>query len=117
MVLVNESYAAADATVDTNLSAGKIWQKSARPRRIVRIGLVGSSAVNNTRIGVYYGSEKVATMVNVAGAAANDSTPDKTSSYWMSSKLICGSDVPINVIVEDAPTTNNITLMMDIVDY
>ena len=63
MVLVEESYTAAQAALGENLASGKWWEKSKFPRRITRVGLVGSTAEADCAIDLFYGDKQVGSKI------------------------------------------------------
>jgi hypothetical protein len=116
MGLIQESVAAATATVGVNLAAGKWWEKSNVWRRIRNIGLVGSTAVSDTVLEIFFGTTKVMEIRNsTAGAAKTPLTG--TDVHQHSSFLGCAPNQSIAVVVKTAPSTNAIVLHMDIEDF
>ena len=112
MTLVFEKFTAAQVAVDKNLSEGFDWQKSNVPRRVRRIGVTGSNAIGDMRLDIYYGSEKVMSVVNVATGLL----VPRTKSFWHVSKLILPAGVPLNVMVVTAAVTNPVYLYLDIAE-
>ena len=107
-----ESWLLADAPVDKNIAEGKIWQKSAVPRRIVRIGLNSTTGINDCAVDILYGSMKVMHLINLASGTAS---PHMNELFWHSSKLTIPPGIPINIVVTDAPTTS-MQMILDIQD-
>ena len=109
MTIVEEKYTAAQVAVDANLAEGKDWQKSNVDRRIRRIGFTGSAADQDTRIDVYYGSEKVMELRNQAIGLMRP----RVSTFWHTSKLTLPAGVPMNLTVVTAASSNAVYLFID----
>ena len=105
--------AVADAGVGKNLADGKVWQKGKRVRQVKRIGLSGSAAIGDTKLSISYGTVKVAEVLNTDTGL----DVDKTKMYWLSTKFVSPRETPINVIVDDAPATSPIMLVLDIKEF
>ena len=99
----HEYWLLADAPVDKNLSEGKIWQKSAKPRRLVRVLLGSTTAVGDVEVDILYGSMKVMHLTNITATGIAIQHPD--SAFWHTSKLVLPPGIPLNIIVTNAPTT------------
>ena len=103
----------ADAPVDKNIAEGEVFQKSAVPRRVVRMGLgstdAPSAAVPDAEVDVLFGTMKVAHL----SSFGSDDIMTINQLYWHSSKLTLPPGVPINVIVTNAPSTG-LDLYLDI---
>lgn len=106
-MLVNEYYAS--SAVDINLAAGKDWAKSPRARKITRMALHGGAAVLDAAVDVFYGTEKIAHLINFSTAGAT-----KPVWIWHTSMLICPPDTPISVVVTDAFAATKTILSLDI---
>ena len=107
MVLVTESYTAAEVAVGENLATGKWWHKDNRPRRIAKVGMDGSTNIYDTIVEIFYGTEKIAEIGNTTAGAAK--VPVKGDLMFMSSRMICRAGVPINIMVKDAASTQTMS--------
>jgi hypothetical protein len=103
--------AAATAVVDYDLCQDKMFQKSSKPRRLVKIAFVGSTATGDCHADVYFGSEKVMSIQNSAALTAYE--PEKDW-YWHSSKLFLPAGVPLRIIVTDAANSNPVYVGVDL---
>jgi hypothetical protein len=117
---IDETTANATAITGYDIGQGKWWYLSNRNRQIKRLALCGSAVVGDTKVEVFYGSVKVAEIQNVAlktGASATVCGPAlDTELRWMLTNLVCDAGDPIRAVVKVAPTTNAITLSMDVVE-
>jgi hypothetical protein len=95
---VDEIIASTTAILNANLAGGKIWEKSTRPRKLVKVALLGSTAVGDAAVDISFGTMKVAHIVNTSVTIG----VLKTNSYWNSSRLVCPAGTPISVVVTDA---------------
>jgi hypothetical protein len=94
-----------------NVANGQKWQREGkRWRKIVRMGLVGSAAIRDTTVSIFYGSEQVAKLYNVVTAAGFT----KLKLFWHTSALKCPPGTDINVIVDDPPNTSSAWLYLDL---
>ena len=113
MTIVFEKYTAAQCAADANLAEGKDWQKSNVPRRVKRVMMSGSAALWDTRVDLYYGSEKVMELRNTSTGGP---LKPLDSAFWHPSKLVLMAGVPLNMIVVDAAATNPVYLYLDIAE-
>jgi len=114
MGLYFRTVAAATAVVGYDLFDNMEWQVSNKARRISRIGLTGSDAVDACIVGIYFGGEKVAQLIPSKVGAIADAWVNNEQMFWVSDKRICRPGVPIKAVVEDAPATNPINIAIDL---
>jgi hypothetical protein len=107
MVLYIESYAS--NAVGDNLSNGKVWAKSNRNRKVVRMCLCGGAAALDAEVDVFYGSEQVAHLINYFTGG-----PDKLKMLWHTTNLFVAKNTPISVPVTNAFTSTATFLVLDI---
>jgi hypothetical protein len=97
--------------VGEDIAKGKKWQLDPKKaRKVVRVGLLGSAAIRDTKVTIHYGTDHVITLYNTSITAGFQ----KTKLYWHTSHFKCPRGVPIAVIVEDIPNTNSAWLYLDI---
>jgi hypothetical protein len=100
------SIAAATAVIGYDLARDTTWSQSSTPRILRGIALAGSAAAGDTKVEVFRGSVKVA-------EAYNSATGFPTRDHLFP----VGAPIPPNeevaVIVDDAPATNPINLIME----
>ena len=113
-ITVKES--AAGSAVGTNLLSGNRLQNGVSYRRVRRIGVVGSAAVGDASVDLFYGSLYVGTFFNTSAGAnlvpleAKDMMP------------IAGEDLAqpgenINVLISDAGATNVLVVTLEIDEF
>lgn len=109
MALTTVSVLAATAALGYDLLLNRPDVQSAGRRRVIRaLSLTGSAAIGDSRVQVKVGNNVVATLYNTAvGFATQDASTFKTQ-Y----NVPAGS--PISVIVDDAPATNPLNLLIDV---
>lgn len=101
--------------VGTNLLPSR-FATSMRPRRIRRVGIVGSAAVGDAAVDVYYGDHFVGTFFNTSAGAnlvpleAKDLVPVSDSTINMPGE-------PLSVIVSDAGATNVLAITLEIEEF
>lgn len=112
MTLVEIVFPVADCVVGEDLIAKFKWaSENERPRKIVAMGCVGSASAGDTRLGVFYGSVKVGQIYNNdTGLVLNFNDDVRTNS----SMMFCPANKALGLIVEDAPSTNDIKVFMDV---
>jgi hypothetical protein len=87
--------------VGTDISNNQKWALDAkRSRKIVRIGLIGSTAAGDTKLEVSYGADTVMTIYNTVVITTGFKKPNL---YWHTSHLVCQPGVQIHVNVIDPP--------------
>ena len=112
MTIVMEKYAGATPVVGYNLAAGMDWAKHNVPVRITQIGLIGSTAIGDTEIDVYYGTTKIANFHNSKSA---DLVMTKPHKFWMSSQRVCYPNSRINIeVVKENCGANALLLFLNI---
>ena len=114
MVLVEESFTAAQAALGTNLADGKYWEESPFPRRITRIGLIGSTAEADCKVSVHYGDKKVGEKI-LSSEGANIGIKYQDDVAVMNTQQFCAAGTKIKIVVEDAAATNAVILHLNIV--
>lgn len=113
MTIVHETYTVAQASKNANLAAGKFWESGTTFRQITGIALTGSTAADDTQISVYYGTTKMMEFRNSATGLAVDTDKDLVPH---NSTLACPPNAKISVMVDTAPNTNPIKLMLVIAE-
>lgn len=109
MTIAQEQYAVADAPVGTNLANGKFWANSKNMRMISGVALVGSAAAGDCKLSIYYGTTKMMEIENSSTGVAVDTDKDLIPH---NSNLACQPNDSISVIVDKAPITNPIKLLL-----
>lgn len=105
---VETSVAAATAAVGYDLLTARPEARSSGANRVIRLGaLTGSAAAGDTRVGVFVGGQRVATMYNVTTGFPNTNRDGRD----MGDAYIPAGE-PLSVPIEDAPVTNPINLML-----
>lgn len=107
--------AAAVAIVGYNLLQGEDWVKtSSQTRKVVRVALVGSAAVFDTKVAISAGGKRIATVFNTVSGA----TPALSKDFYVDIQtpewIRAGEALVAEVL--DAPATNPIVLAMDILE-
>ena len=115
MVLVQEIVTAANATLGANIASGKWWETSPKYRAIRKIGLVGSTAVADTSLEIFYGTEKVAEIKNTTAGAAKVPVDSDMQTVPLDKVMVPNERLMIKV--NDAADTQNIVLTMEIVEF
>lgn len=109
MTLVHETIPIASAVKNTNLAAGKFWESAAWNRAITAIALTGSAAADDTQLSIFYGTTKIGEVRNSSTGLAVDTDKDLIPH---NSNLVCRRGDKISVVVDTAPQTNPIKLVM-----
>ena len=105
---------AAQWTLNQNVFEGNFFEVDSVPRRVVRVGFVGSDAKSEAKINITYGGMKVAETWNNAGASAAVQGDDM---HVIMSKRVCRAGEPIGVVLREvASTTNPYHIVLDIKD-
>ncbi len=109
MALTQVSVLAATGVLGYDLLSGRPdVSSSGRPRVIRALSLTGSAAVGDSRVQVKVGSSVVATLYNSAtGFPTQDGSTFKT-------QYAVPPGSAISVIVDDAPVTNPLNLLIDV---
>lgn len=115
-IIVKEASAASAVGTDLmNSGAGLRFRATSTYRKIVRIGVVGSSAVGNAAVDVYYGATLVAgALQNTSSGAvtpleAKDILP-LHSDYWAE------PGEPIIIAINTASATNVLVVYLEIAE-
>jgi hypothetical protein len=114
MGLVTWSTAAADAALNENIM-NEEFESSDLARRVVRAGVVGSTAVGDCAVQIRYGGEVIATLYNTTAGA--NIAPKGDDMIPISSKKVLRAGKMLEVKVIDAPATNAIVITLDIKDF
>jgi hypothetical protein len=93
---------AAASAVGTDLMDGERLQTSSLARRVVAVGLGGSTAVGDWAIDLFYGSEFVGRFYNTT----TDNAIDTQDMLAVPGILVCSPNEPIHCFVHD-PSNGN----------
>lgn len=107
--------AAAASAVGTNLMAGNRMQTNPRPRFVRRIGVVGSAAVGDASVDLFYGNTFIGTFFNTS-AGANLIPLDAKDMVPVSSNVGMEPNEPLNVLISDAGATNVLVVSLELVE-
>jgi len=109
MALTTVSVAAATAALGYDLLTNRVDVSTAQRRRTIRgLSLTGSAAIGDARVQVKVGANVVATLYNTAlGFPTQDASTFNTQYH-------VPAGAPISVIVDDAPATNPLNLLIDV---
>lgn len=110
-VTIKETSAATAA--GTDLMANNFFQFDARARIVSRIGVVGSSAVGNAAVDLFYGTEKIATIYNTTSGANVIAVEAKDMMPIRSNRALFPHE-PLRVIVNTASATNILAITLEI---
>ena len=110
MTVFQREIAVASAAAKTDLLAGdKSWVNKPVKKRVIAFGLTGSAAADDTQIDLFYGSEKMAELLNHRTGVAFDTDQDLVP---CPSNAYCSADQDIAAVVVDPPGTNPIKLVL-----
>lgn len=102
------SVAAATAVLGYDLAGDQTWRVSGNNRRLRAMGLAGSAAALDAKVGVFIGNTRIGELYNTStGAVARN-----TDMFEGGQNVPAGT--PISVIVEDAPVTNPLNFTVDL---
>lgn len=101
---------AAATAAGTDLMDGERLQTSALPRRVVSIGIGGSTAVGDCAIDLFYGNEFVGRFYNTT----TDNAIDSVDTLAIPGILICAPNEPIHLFVHDASNGNPMVIQLGI---
>jgi hypothetical protein len=101
--------AAASAPAKADLLKDMAWANKQAPKRVVAAGFTGSAAADDTQLDLFYGSEKVAELLNSRTGVAFDTDADLIP---CPSALFCPAADKISLVVVDPPTTNPIKVVL-----
>lgn len=110
-ITIKESAAA--SAVGTNLMAGNRVQSAPRPRFVKRIGVVGSAAVGDSSVDLFYGNVYIGTFFNTTLGAAVLPL-DARDMINVSSNVGMEPNEPLNVLISKASTTNILAVTLEI---
>lgn len=114
MVLIEVTVPIADAVEGFDILANLKWAcESKYKRQIVGASLVGSNAVDDTRVGLYYGSVKIGQIYNSNTGLTTDISADMKPHH---SALVCMPEDALSAIIEDPASTNPIKLILDVAE-
>ncbi len=88
---------------------------SARPRVVSRIGVVGSAAIADTGLDLYYGSTKIGSFKNTTAGAAK--VPLRDDMQIVNSPYGCDPNERIRLVVTDNADTQIVMIKMEITEY
>ncbi len=100
----------------TNLLSGNRVQIAPVYRRVKRIGLVGSAAVGDASVDLFYGSTYIGTFFNTS-AGANLIPLDAKDLISVESEEVCLPGEPLNVLISDAGGTNVLVTTLEIEEF
>ena len=108
MAVIEESVAAATAVVGYDLLSAVPWAKQSGADRVLSEGgLAGSAAALDTKVAIMVGAARIGTLFNVAVGHVNSDRDMKD----FGDALIPGGE-PLSLLVEDAPATNPINIVL-----
>lgn len=110
-ITIKETSAATAA--GTDLMANNFFQFDARPRIVSRYGVVGSSAVGNAAVDIFYGTEKIATAYNTTSGANVLPVEAKDMMPLRSNRALLPHE-PLRVVVNTASATNVLAITLEI---
>jgi hypothetical protein len=106
--------ATAASAVGTDLMDGDKLQTSSLVRRVRQLGIVGSAAINDCAIELFYGSHFIGRFYNTH-AGANVIPLADSDLIPVGGMMPCPANEPIHIFVADASGTNPVyvTLVID----
>lgn len=110
-ITVKEDSAA--SAVGTNLMSGNRIQLAAAFRRVKRIGVVGSAAVGDASVDLFYGSEYMGTFFNTQ-AGANLIPTNDNDMLALQDETLNEPGEPLNLLISDAGATNVLAVTLEI---
>jgi len=113
-ITVKEDSAA--SAVGTNLLAGNRVQISPNFRRVKRLGFVGSAAIGDASVDLFYGSEYIGTFFNTTAGASKIPTND-TDMLLIADERLAVPGEPLNLLVSDAGATNIVVATLEIEEF
>lgn len=102
------SVSAATAVLDYDLFQNQTWKTSSRNRVLRGAAVKGSAAGGDTKVSIRVGQVEVAALYNNATGF-----PNRDDIISLGVPVPAG--MPISAIVADAPTTNPINVLVDLV--
>lgn len=97
MAFLTVREAAAASAVGTDLMDGQRLQTHPLPRRVMKLGLSGSTAIGDCAVDLFYGSEFIARIYNVSTNAALTGE----QMYDNPGVLVCSPNEPIHAFIAD----------------
>lgn len=113
MTIVHETITVANAAKGSNLANGKFWETSNFNRQITAIALTGSAAADDTQLSIFYGTTKIGEIRNSSTGLAVDVDKDLVPH---NSQLFCPRGAKMSIVVDTAPVTNPIKLLLVIAE-
>jgi hypothetical protein len=110
MAFITVTEASAESAIGTDLMDGERLQTSALPRRVVQMGIGGSTAVGDCAVDLFYGSEFVARVYNTT---TNNAIKGEEM-INIPGILVCAPNEPIHLFVHDAGHTNVMVVQLGI---
>jgi len=107
MTLIAQTSAASDAPLQTDLLRNSVHRLQGVPRMITGAALGGSAAAGDTKVAIFVSDMQVAEIVNLSDAA-----PSGYQMFPVDAFVPSGSE--IRAIITDAPSTNPITLYLEV---
>lgn len=115
MVLVTIKESAAATAVGTNLTANTRIFTSGKHRYVRRIGVVGSSAVGNAAVQLFYGNRFIGEFQNTT-SGANVIAVDAKDFITLPPTVINQAGEPLLVLISTASATNILAVTLDVVE-
>lgn len=104
------SIAAATAVVGYDLCTGQLWQRSGRIRALTGISVCGSAAAADTKVILLIGTARIGEFFNTA-------TGFPTKDHRIEQAYLCiPAAEDLHLIVEDAPATNPVNVIVEWID-
>lgn len=113
MPTVTIKEASAGTAVGTNLTSGHRVQTSPMYRRVKRIGVVGSAAIGDASIDLYYGSTYMGTLFNTH-AGANLMPLSDSDMLFVDQNTMLKPNEALHLLISDAGGTNVLVVTMEI---
>lgn len=110
-MLIETLESAAASAAGTDLLDGHRAQTSGRKRMVTHAGLVGSAAVADAKVDLYYGDVYVGSLYNSTAGASKVATANADLKP-VGGTLICPANTPIHAIVQDPGATNVLALTL-----
>lgn len=106
---------AAGNAVGTNLMSGNRVQSAPIFRKVSKIGVVGSAAIGDASVDLFYGSTYVGTFFNTtAGAVLPLEARDIVE---VGGDLLLEPSEPLNILISDAGATTTLRVTLEIEEY
>lgn len=108
--------AAASATVGVDLMDGQKLQTSPMQRKVTKIGVVGSTAIADFAVELFYGSVFMGKFYNTTAGASKIPTAN-ADMITVGGPLRCAPNDPIHLFVADAANTENVAVTLQIQEF